>query len=106
MLTRTLTSATIFFAIIGSAQADDTFTAKNDLNRRPVRQIAAELGVAPQQFADCFEQVEPARDFKPSKARERANKAKLLPCLQAANAEITNDHLDSVMDKYRGKHIN
>ena len=33
--------------------------------------------------------------------RERANKAILLPCLQAANPSITNASLDAVMDKYR-----
>lgn len=29
------------------------------------------------------------------------NKSILLPCLHAADPEITNDMLDAVMDKYR-----
>ncbi len=106
MLHRAFAATIVLSTTISGAAVAEEFTTKNDLNRRPVRQIAGELGVKPQQFADCFALVEPAKDFKPSKTRERANKAKLLPCLQAANAQITNDHLDRVMDKYRGQHIN
>ncbi len=105
MLRITIATATIL-AAISTANAAQTFTTKNDLNRRPVTKIAAELQVEPQVFASCFEKVEPAKDFRPSKDHERANKAKLLPCLQAANPSITNEHLDQVMDKYRGQHIN
>ncbi|MCC0024923.1 MAG: hypothetical protein H6874_11965 [Hyphomicrobiaceae bacterium] len=88
-----------------SAFAQQAFTSKNDLDKRPVVAIATELGVEPQQFADCFALVTPAADFNPSGERQHANKALLLPCLQSANPALTNDLLDAVMDKYRGQHI-
>lgn len=70
--------------------------------QRPVDLIGPELGVTGAQFAKCFEAVNPApRGTAPSKAREQANKAVLLPCLQALNPAITNDLLDSVSNKYR-----
>lgn len=100
-----LTALTAAALTANSAMAAETFTSKNDLDKRPVAQIAAELGVEPQQFAECFARVTPAADFDPSGERQHANKALLLPCLQAANPEITNDRLDAVMDKYRGRHI-
>lgn len=81
-------------------------TTKNNLHIRPVAAIAAELGVQPDDFVACFYNVDPAAPgTQPTKAREQANKAILLPCLQAINADISNDLLDSVMDKYRGKHV-
>ncbi|MCB9994325.1 MAG: hypothetical protein H6873_11795 [Hyphomicrobiaceae bacterium] len=98
-------TAALLLAPASSALADETFTSKNDLDKRPVTAIAAELGVEPQQFADCFALVTPASDFNPSGERQQANKALLLPCLQTANPAITNDLLDSVMDKYRGQHV-
>ncbi|MCR8722792.1 hypothetical protein [Frigidibacter sp. ROC022] len=73
---------------------------RNDPNR-PTELIAADLGVSQDQFIACFYNVEPDPDFKPTRAQEEANKAVLLPCLQAANPEITNDGLDAVMDRYR-----
>ena len=79
---------------------------KNDLDKRPVEAISAELGVAPETFIKCFSDVSPAGDFNPSSARQHTNKAILLPCLQTDNASLTNDRLDQVMDKYRGQHIN
>lgn len=106
MLRRALVATAIAGSTVSATYAAEEFTTKNNLNHRPVRQIAAELDVTPQQFADCFSLVEPAKDFKPSKARERANKAKLLPCLQKANSRLSNDRLDHVMDKYRGIHVN
>ncbi|MCJ8325245.1 MAG: hypothetical protein HRU29_11470 [Rhizobiales bacterium] len=70
--------------------------------QRPVDLIGPELGVTGAQFAKCFEAVNPApRGTAPTKAREQANKAVLLPCLQAINPAITNDLLDSVSNKYR-----
>lgn len=72
--------------------------------QRPVHLIGPELGVTGEQFAKCFEAVSPApRGTEPTAARERANKAVLLPCLQAINPEISNDLLDSVTAKYRPK---
>lgn len=70
--------------------------------RRPVELIGPELGVTGEQFAKCFEAVNPApQGTEPTAAREMANKAVLLPCLQAINPDITNDLLDSVSNKYR-----
>ena len=96
--------ATVMVSTSGLCAAE-ALPSKNDLNRRPVRQIAAELDITPKQFSDCFLLVTPAKDFNPSKGEERANKARLLPCLQTANTKITNDQVDRVMDKYRGVHI-
>ena len=81
------------------------YTSHNDLDKRPVEAIASELGVAPETFVSCFYNVVPDGDFNPSGAQQRANKAILLPCLQKANASITNDQLDTVMNAYRGQHI-
>lgn len=69
---------------------------------RPVELIGPELGVTGAQFATCFEAVSPApQGTEPTVEREQANKAVLLPCLQAINPSITNDLLDSVTGKYR-----
>jgi hypothetical protein len=74
---------------------------KNDPHR-PVEKIAADLDIAPGQFAACFSNVSPApQGSRASGPRETANKAILLPCLQAANPAISNTRLDAVMDKYR-----
>lgn len=74
---------------------------KND-PRRPVAKIAADLDITPGQFVACFSNVNPApQGTRASGRREHANKAILLPCLQAANPAITNDRLDAVMDRYR-----
>jgi hypothetical protein len=88
-----------------TVQQASAYTSKNDLDRRPVDRIAAELGIEGQQFADCFAGVTPDPDFNPTPGQERANKAILLPCLQKANPAISNDLLDQVMNKYRGQHI-
>ena len=81
-------------------------TGINNLNHRPVDQIAADLGVEPDEFVACFIPVQPAAPgTEPTRAREQSNKAVLLPCLQAANSAITNDMLDTVMDRYRGVYV-
>ncbi|MFY0680213.1 MAG: hypothetical protein JXR13_06530 [Thalassovita sp.] len=69
--------------------------------QRPTDKIAADLGIQEQEFVACFAEVRPDPGKAPSGARQHANKAVLLPCLQNANAAITNDLLDSVMDRYR-----
>jgi len=74
--------------------------ADNDPNR-PTREIASELDIEEAAFIDCFQPVIPEPGKNPTGARQRANKAILLPCLQRANPSITNDRLDAVMDKYR-----
>ena len=84
-----------------TAMAQQPAPLKND-PRRPVAAIAADLDIAPAQFVACFSNVNPApQGTRASGMREHANKAILLPCLQAANPAITNDRLDAVMDKYR-----
>lgn len=87
--------------VASTAIAQQATPLTND-PRRPVEAIAADLEIAPEQFVSCFADVNPApQGTRASGARERANKAILLPCLQAANPAITNDRLDQVMDKYR-----
>jgi hypothetical protein len=89
--------AALFLAVLflaGPALAD------NDPNR-PTDRIATDLGIEEAVFIECFKPVNPEPGKYPSGARQRANKAILLPCLQRANAAITNDRLDAVMDKYR-----
>lgn len=68
---------------------------------RPTDKIAADLNIPEQVFVSCFSDVQPARNHAPSGAHQKMNKAVLLPCLQTANPAITNDMLDTVMDRYR-----
>ncbi len=92
-----LAVGTVLFAASSQAQT----ILRNDPNR-PVDDISRDLGVTPEQFVACFWNVNPApQGTRASGERERANKAVLLPCLQAANPSITNDSLDAVMDRYR-----
>ncbi len=71
------------------------------IHKRPTNLVAADLGVPEQVFIACFSGVSPEANHDPSVAQQHANKAILLPCLQAKNPSITNEKLDSVMDKYR-----
>ena len=98
-----LAALTVITVLAPSAAS--AYTSHNDLDKRPVVAIAGELGVAPDTFVACFFNVTPDKDFNPTSAEERANKAILLPCLQAENPRISNDQLDNVMNKYRGQHI-
>lgn len=74
--------------------------ADQDPNR-PTGKIAADLGIEESVFIECFKPVNPEPGKYPNAAQQRANKALLLPCLQAANPSITNKKLDIVMDRYR-----
>ena len=90
---RTIVTMTLFLAA-APALADSDPNRRTDL-------ISADLNIPEQVFKDCFLDVQPDGDKAPSGDRQRMNKAVLLPCLRAANPEITNDLLDQVMDKYR-----
>jgi len=69
---------------------------------RPVDQISHGLGVTPDQFRACFNDVNPApQGSLPGSNQKHANKQVLLSCLQRANPNITNNSLDAVMDQYR-----
>ena len=69
---------------------------------RPVDQISRGLGVTPDQFRACFNDVNPAPQGSfPGSNQKHANKQVLLSCLQRANPSITNNSLDAVMDQYR-----
>ena len=69
---------------------------------RPVDQISRGLGVTPDQFRVCFNDVNPApQGSMPGSNQKYANKQVLLSCLQRANPGITNNSLDAVMDQYR-----
>lgn len=92
---------TLMAGLIAATSVNAATMKQNDSNR-PVAAIAADLDVTTQQFVECFHNVTPApKGTKASGARERSNKAILLPCLQDANPSISNAKLDSVMDKYR-----
>ncbi|MBI1214602.1 MAG: hypothetical protein GC185_02140 [Alphaproteobacteria bacterium] len=82
--------------------ADNPPMLKND-PKRPVAAIAHDLGVTPGQFVACFDMVNPTPggNRPESETRVKSNKAALLPCLQKANPDITNEKLDEVMDRYR-----
>ena len=70
--------------------------------RRPVDQISRGLGVTPDQFRACFNNVNPApQGSLPGADQKHANKQVLLSCLQRANPSINNNSLDAVMDQYR-----
>jgi hypothetical protein len=74
---------------------------KND-PKRHVAPIARDLGITPEQFVACFNNVHPAsHGERPTIDRAHTNKSVLLPCFQKANPNITNDKLDAVMDRYR-----
>ncbi len=70
--------------------------------RRPVESVSRDLGIKPEQFVACFQNVHPAQQGeRPTTERVHANKSVLLGCLQKADAGITNEKLDEVMDRYR-----
>ena len=74
----------------------------NDDPSRPVGQISRDLGIPASVFRACFSHVHPAAlSDHPTRERVHANKAVLLACLQQSNPRITNQSLDTVMDRYR-----
>lgn len=87
-------------AVLAGSFSAQAAKLRNDPNR-PTAKVSAELGVTQDQFIACFWDVNPEENGKPSGEKQRVNKAILLPCLQEANPSITNDLLDSVMDKNR-----
>lgn len=95
-----LIAAICVATVLASGFTAQAAKLRNDPNR-PTDKISADLGVTEDQFIACFWNVNPEENGRPSGAKQRENKAILLPCLQEANASITNSKLDSVMDKYR-----
>ena len=71
--------------------------------KHPVGKIAKDLGVTASQFVQCFNGVSPTPGgHRPhSQQRVQSNKKILLSCLQKHNSSISNDSLDTVMDRYR-----
>lgn len=95
---RTALAATL---VLWTAAALAAEPLSND-PKRPVAAISRDLGIKPEQFVACFDNVHPApQGERPTGERVHANKAVLLGCLQKANPAITNDSLDTVMDRYR-----
>ena len=94
-------SFSVFAFLVMSAYADPAIL-KND-PKRPVEKISKDLGVSSDQFVACFNHVNPTPggNRPESVERVRSNKSRLLPCLQKANPNITNEILDEVMDRYR-----
>lgn len=87
-------------ALSGSAFANPAFLPEDP--KRPVNRISQDLNITKEQFTACFRNVAPApQGTRPTAERVHSNKAILLSCLQKANAGITNDRLDEVMDRYR-----
>lgn len=68
-------------------------------NGRPVKLIAAALGVEAQVFRDAFSRVTPAKNGHPSGELARRNKQVLMEALVPHG--ITNDRLDKVSNFYR-----
>ncbi len=93
----------LFFSVFAllAASAEQPIL-KND-PKRPVKEISRDLGVASDQFVACFNNVSPTPGGNRPESIDKvhSNKAVLLPCLQKANPNITNDILDEVMDRYR-----
>ena len=74
----------------------------SDDPRRPVDQISRDLGIPASVLKACFSKVQPSsQGNRPTRERVHANKAVLLACLQQSNPKITNQSLDTVMDRYR-----
>ncbi len=74
--------------------------ADNDPNR-DVGCVTRQIGITEAEFRACFLPVRPDPDHRPDGATQRANKAKLLPCLQKANPRLSNAALDRAMDGCR-----
>ncbi|MCM2374309.1 EF-hand domain-containing protein [Aporhodopirellula aestuarii] len=66
---------------------------------RPVKLIAAALGVEDDVFRQAFSKVQPARGGHPTPQRARANKEVLMNALKPHG--VTNDRLDEVSNWYR-----
>ncbi len=66
---------------------------------RPVKLIAAALGVEDEVFRQAFSNVQPARGGHPTAQRARANKEVLMSALEPHG--VTNDRLDEVSNWYR-----
>lgn len=92
---------TAIFVMGGLSLATVATSETLERGKRPTDRIAADLNVSEEVFVECFSGVRPDRNHSPSGVKQKANKAVLLPCLQAANPEITNRLLDDVMDRYR-----
>lgn len=92
-----ISTAVTFLLISMSAT---TVQADNDPNRN-VSCVAQKIVVTETQFRLCFLPVNPDRAHRPSGEVQKANKAKLLPCLQAANSRLSNSVLDRAMDSCR-----
>lgn len=90
---------TALISAIGAVAAPDLLP---DDPQRPVEKVSHGLNIKPEHFKACFRSVSPSpQGTRPTSERVHANKAVLLGCLQKANPDISNDMLDSVMDKYR-----
>ena len=100
-MVRNISFFTVFALLASSAYANPP-VLKND-PQRPVENISRDLGVSSDQFVACFNNVNPTPGGNRPESSERvhSNKTALLPCLQKVNPDITNDMLDSVMDRYR-----
>lgn len=87
--------------LINSVLADPP-VLKND-PQRPVADISKDLGVSQDEFVSCFNNVKPTPGGGRPESAERvhSNKKVLLSCLKGFNTEITNESLDTVMDRYR-----
>ncbi len=66
---------------------------------RPVKLIAAALGVETQVFRDAFSGVTPAKGGGPSGSEAKANKKVLMDALEKHG--VTNERLDEVSNYYR-----
>lgn len=66
---------------------------------RPVKLIAAALGVEEEVFREAFSGVRPSQDGPPSEGEARRNKDVLMEAL--AKHGVTNDRLDEVSNFYR-----
>lgn len=90
----------MLLVLSGSAIANPAFLPEDP--KRPVDKVSRDINITPEQFAACFRDVSPASPgTRPTTERVHSNKAILLSCVQKANANMTNDMLDAVMDRYR-----
>lgn len=88
------------FLVCGFVWAEQPLL-KND-PKRPTDKVARDLGITQEQFIACFNHVHPApQGERPKSAQVFDNKSKLLSCIQRANPTVTNELLDTVMDRYR-----
>jgi hypothetical protein len=85
----------IFSGVLLLSALGASMALADDDSNRDVACVSEQIGVTEAAFRTCFLPVRSDSDHDPDGATQRANKAKLLPCLQEANPQLTNAAMDA-----------